>query len=312
VSKEADLVSASHTRPSRLYLPKLEPSPATILEHLLARFPQVHPTIWRARISRGLVTLSDGATLREDSPYRHGITVFYRKEVPSEPASMEEALVIYRDENILVVDKPHGMPVTPAGEHFERSLLVHLQKSTGLADLAPMHRLDRETAGVVLFTIKPDARSHYHRLFAEGIEREYLAVAPIIDAPDRKHWRVENRMESGDPWFRQRIVDGPINAITEIELRDVREGVGLFRLVPESGRKHQLRVHMASIGFPIVGDPFYPHIRARQSGDPPLQLLARRLTFTDPLSRVLRSFTSVRKLRWLQADTEDCGNIQHL
>ena len=106
--------------------------------------------------------------------------------------------------------------------------------------------------------------------------------------------------------------NGPANAVTEIELRDAREGVGLFRLVPESGRKHQLRVHMASIGFPIVGDPFYPQIRQRQSGDPPLQLLARRLTFTDPLCGVPRSFTSARKLRWLLADTEDCGNIQHL
>src|SRR5206468_540584 len=101
------------------------------------------------------------------------------------------------------------------------SLLVHLQKRTGLADLAPMHRLDRETAGVVLFTIRSAARAHYHRLFAEGtIAREYFALAHISDAPARKHWRVENRMESGDPWFRQRIVEGPANAITEIELRD--------------------------------------------------------------------------------------------
>jgi tRNA pseudouridine32 synthase/23S rRNA pseudouridine746 synthase len=303
VSNEPDLAGGPHTRPSRLYLPKLEPRPATILEHLIARFPQVHPTIWRARISRGLVTLSDGTRLREDSSYRHGVTVFYRKEVPSEPAPIEEALVIYRDEDILVADKPPGMPVTPAGEHVDRSLLVHLQKRTGLADLAPMHRLDRETSGVVLFNMKPAARGHYHRLFAEGIiEREYLALAHIIDAPDRKHWRVENRMESGDPWFRQRIVEGQANAITEIELHDVREGAGLFRLVPESGRKHQLRVHMASIGFPIVGDPFYPQIRERQCGDPPLQLLARRLTFTDPLSGLLRSFTSVRNLEWPVTD----------
>ena len=227
VSNESDVGGGSHTRRSRLYLPKFESGPTTILDYLLARFPQVHPTIWRGRISRGLVTLSDGTTLKEDSPYRHGITVFYQKEVPSEPASLEEAIIIHRDEDILVADKPHGMPVTPAGEHVERSLVVRLQKSTGLADLAPMHRLDRETAGVVLFTTKPAARGHYHRLFADGIEREYLAVGHILAAPDRKHWRVENRMESGDPWFRQRIVDGPANAITEIELLDMREGVGL-------------------------------------------------------------------------------------
>ena len=129
-------------------------------------------------MAQGQVTLSDGMPLREDSPYHHGLTVFYRKEVPSEPPPAEQPLVVYRDDEILIVDKPHGMPVTPSGNHVERSLLVCLQRSTGLPDLAPMHRLDRDTAGLVLFTIKPSARAHYHRLFAEGrVEREYLAVA---------------------------------------------------------------------------------------------------------------------------------------
>ena len=105
-------------------------------------------------------------------------------------------------------------------------------------------------------------------------------------------------MESGEPWYRQRIVDGPANAITDIELLDVRGSAGLFRLVPESGRKHQLRVHMVSIGFPIVGDPFYPKVREKRDGDPPLQLLANRLAFIDPLSGAPRSFTSVRRLRF--------------
>src|SRR5207244_12245077 len=111
----------------------------------LFRSPQVQPLVWRARVSRGLVTLSDGSTLREDSPYRHGIFVFYRKEVPSEPEPREEALVIYRDKNILIVDKPHGMPVTPAGQHPERSLFVRLERSTDLSSLAPLHLLDQET-----------------------------------------------------------------------------------------------------------------------------------------------------------------------
>ena len=106
-------------------------------------------------------------------------------------------------------------------------------------------------------------------------------------------------------------MDRPTRSLT-LNCATCEKALGFFRLVPESGRKHQLRVHMASIGFPIVGDPFYPQIRERQSGDPPLQLLARRLAFTDPLSGVLRSFTSVRRLRWFPADTEDCGNIQHL
>jgi len=179
------------TRPSRLVLLKLETPPATIFEHLLSRFPQVQPNVWRDRMSRGLVTLSDGTPLREDSPYRHGITVFYRKEVPSEPEAREEAFIIYRDENILIVDKPHGMPVTPVGQYVERSLLVRLQRSTGLSTLAPMHRLDQETAGLLLLTVKTAIRGCYHRLFAERlIEREYLAIARIMDPPAQNHWCV--------------------------------------------------------------------------------------------------------------------------
>src|ERR1700741_5151572 len=146
------------TRPSRLYLPKFDPAPATIFESLLARFPQVDAAVWRARVSQGLVTLSDGTTLRQDSPYRHGIFVFYRKEVASEPPPLEEPQIVYRDDHILVVDKPHGMPVTPSGQHVERSLVVLLQRRTGLPDVAPIHRLDHETAGLVLCAIKPEAR----------------------------------------------------------------------------------------------------------------------------------------------------------
>ena len=151
------------TRPSRLYLPKFDPPPPTIFEYLLARFPQIDAAIWRVRVSQGLVTLSDGTTIREDSPYRHGVSVFYRKEVASEPPALEEAQIVYRDDDILVVDKPHGMPVTPSGQEVERSLFVRLQRSTGLPDLAPMHRLDRETAGLVLFAIQPAGRKRNRR-----------------------------------------------------------------------------------------------------------------------------------------------------
>lgn len=289
--------AAMLTRPSRLYLPKFDSAPQTVFEYLLARFPQVKASIWRERVSQGLITLSDGTTLEEYSPYRHGMTVFYRKEVPSEPASLEEPPIVYCDDEILVVDKPHGIPVTPAGQYVERSLFVRLQRITGLPDLEPIHRLDRETAGLLLFTIKADARAHYHRLFAEGrIEREYVAVAYVHAQLRETHWHIENRMEPGEPWYRQRIVEGQINSITEIELVDLRAGLGRFRLFPKTGKKHQLRVHMASIGCPIVGDPFYPAIKEKRDGDAPLQLLAKRLTFVDPLTGVARSFTSARTL----------------
>ena len=285
------------TRPSRLYLPKFDSAPATILEYLLVRFPRVNAAIWRERVANGLITLSDGTTLEEHSPYRHGMTVFYRKQVPSEPAPIEEPVIVYRDDEILVADKPHGMQVTPSGQHIERSLFIRLQRITGCPDLAPVHRLDRDTAGLVLFTIKLQARRHYHRLFSEGrIEREYLAVAHIGAPLKETRWRIENRIEPGEPWFRQQIVEGSINAITEIEVADLGAGLGLFRLFPKTGKQHQLRVHMASIGCPIAGDPVYPAITKRQGGDPPLQLLAKRLEFVDPLTGAGRKFTSSRTL----------------
>jgi tRNA pseudouridine32 synthase/23S rRNA pseudouridine746 synthase len=285
------------TRPSRLYLPKFVGSPKTIFEYLIARFPQVNAAVWHERVSKGLVTLSDGTKLNEQSAYRHGLTVFYRKHVPSEPPLLEEPLIVYRDDEIIVVDKPHGIPVTPCGQHIERSLFIRLQRITELPDLAPVHRLDLDTAGLVLFTVRAATRAHYHRLFAEGrIEREYLAIAHVDSQPNRTHWCIENRVEAGEPWFLQRISDGQVNAITEIEWLDSASGLGHFRLFPKTGKRHQLRLQMASIGFPIVGDRLYPMIRKKHDGEPPLQLLAKRLTFIDPLSGAPRSFTSPRNL----------------
>ena len=282
---------------SRLYLRQLDTPPGTILDHLVLCFPHVPRSAWQDRIARGLVLVSGGTAITEDSPYRAGLTVFYEREVSNESPALEEEVIIYRNSEIIVADKPHGMPVTPAGQYVERCLLIRLQKSTGVGTIAPMHRLDMDTAGLVLFTLNEGTRGRYHQLFAERrIEREYLAVAQVADAPLQRQWRVENRMEAGTPWYRRRIVGGPVNAITEIELLEQRGGLGLFRLRPDTGKKHQLRVHMASIGFPIAGDSLYPTIREKPDCDTPLQLLARRLSFLDPMSGEPLSFTSLRQL----------------
>jgi tRNA pseudouridine32 synthase/23S rRNA pseudouridine746 synthase len=171
-----------------------------------------------------------------------------------------------------------------------------------LNTLTPVHRLDRETAGLVLFTIREELRDTYHRLFSERlIEREYHAIATLRSSTEPKQWRPETRMEAGEPWYRRRIVEGSqseANAITHIECVEAQKKVGFFRLRPETGKKHQLRVHMATLGFPIVGDLLYPEVRERQEGDPPLQLLARRLSFKDPQSGESRSFISSQKLLW--------------
>jgi len=287
---------------SRLHLPKLEPAPKTILEHLIARFPHIDAQTWRERVAAGKVTLDDGAPLTAESPYRHGVTVLYSREVAMEPPASGEDTVLYQDDNILVADKPHGMVVTPSGNHVERSLLARLQSRSGMKTLAPVHRLDRETAGIVLFAIHPEARASYHELFSgRTVEREYLAVAKLGNAEVRKEWHVRNRLEEGEPWYRRRISESngaEPNAITRIELLEERNGLGRFRLLPETGKKHQLRVHMASIGCPIVGDLLYPDVRNADEPGPPLQLLAYRLSFIDPLSGEPRSFTSAQELLW--------------
>ena len=284
---------------SRIYLPKLESPPTTILGHLALLFPQVSGAAWRDRAARGLVTTGDGVKIREDSPYAHGLTVFYMKEVQSEPEPLEIERILFQDDEILAADKPHGMTVTPAGDHVARSMLYRLQERTRLDSLVPLHRIDRDTAGLVLFGIKAGSRARYHELFAKKeIQREYFAVAHVADVPDQKHWRVENRLGAGTPWFRRQILnDGPINASTEIELLEARDGIGLFRLKPVTGKKHQLRVHMASIGFPILGDALYPEMRNQEPSDPPMQLLACRLTFIDPLTGIQREFKSERRLQ---------------
>jgi tRNA pseudouridine32 synthase/23S rRNA pseudouridine746 synthase len=287
---------------SRLHLPKLDPSPKTILEYLIEHFPHIPAQTWRDRVANGKVTLDDGTTLTTDTSYRHGVTVLYSREIEQEPVADVEETILFQDANILVADKPHGMVVTPSGDHVERSLLARLQNSSGLQKLAPVHRLDRETAGVVLFTINAESRARYHELFSSRtVQREYLAVAKVDGAGMQKVWDIRNRLEEGEPWYRRRIEErsgAEPNAITRIELLESRNGLGLFRLLPETGKKHQLRVHMASIGGRIVGDLLYPEIREHNERDSPLQLLAERLSVIDPLSGEPRSFTSVRELLW--------------
>jgi tRNA pseudouridine32 synthase/23S rRNA pseudouridine746 synthase len=206
--------------------------------------------------------------------------------------------VLFHNSEILVADQPHGMPVTPAGSYLQRSLLYRLRKATGIGEIAPLHRLDRDTAGLVLFSLNPATRAAYHQLFAtKELFKEYMAISHLKAPVLQRQWLVQNRIGRGEPWFRQQIIDGPVNAVTEIELLDIQEGRGLFRLKPQTGKKHQLRLHMASIEAPIEGDKLYPCL-LQEAELPRLQLLAHRLAFVDPLDRKARELTSQRTLAW--------------
>ncbi len=252
---------------------------------------------WTERVERGAVTFADGRVVTAATPYRHGETVLYRREVPIEPPVAESETILFEDAHILVADKPHGMVVNPAGNDLERSLLVRLQRRTRNPELAPMHRLDRDTAGVILFSVEGKTRGAYHQMFPEGrVEKEYQAVAYRHGESDDGPWEVANRLATSTPWYRQQVVPGPVNAVTRIELVERGAEAGLFRVRPVTGKQHQIRVHMAGLGFPIVGDALYPAERQRPVADGPMQLLARRLAFVDPISGERREFESSRRL----------------
>ncbi|GAA5069739.1 pseudouridine synthase [Lysobacter panacisoli] len=266
----------------------------TVLDCLCERFPAVARSQWLARMARGRVIDNAGNRLTPETPYRVGLEVHYYREVADEPLIPFDEVILHADADLLVADKPHFLPVAPAGAHVHETLLGRLIRRTGNHALAPLHRIDRDTAGLVLFSTNPDTRARYQALFPERrIEKGYEAIAPAL--PDVGFPCVHSsRMVAGAPFFRMQESDGPANSETRIDVVARGEVHWRYALTPLTGRKHQLRVHMAAMGAPIVNDAIYPSLLHRATGDysAPLQLLAKRLSFIDPLSGIERSFTS--------------------
>jgi tRNA pseudouridine32 synthase/23S rRNA pseudouridine746 synthase len=208
--------------------------------------------------------------------------------------------VLHVDARIVVVDKPHFLATTPRGAHVKESVLVRLRGSLGLPDLAPSHRLDRLTAGVLVFTAHRDHRAAYAGLFqTRKVYKAYEALAlfdPTLEFPRRVSCRIEKRRGS----LQAEVVAGEPNSETLIELLEARGQLARYRLTPATGKTHQLRVHMAALGLPILGDPLYPRILDLEPDDfsAPLQLVARRLSFTDPIDQTARDYTSGFALEW--------------
>ena len=276
--------------PSRLQLPPGDwPS---LLDGLCARFPRIDRAQWADRFARGRVQDAQGRALAPDHAWQVGLEIVYFREVADEPVIPFAEAIVHQDAHLLVADKPHFLPVTPAGGYVRETLLARLVARTGNRDLVPLHRLDRLTAGLVLFSTLPDTRDAYQRLFRERrIEKVYEALAPPLPQrafPLERH----TRLVPGEPFFRMAEVPGGPNARTRIEVIEAAGPVWRYRLHPVTGRKHQLRVHMAGLGAPILGDDLYPELLVDAPADAPLQLLAKELTFDDPLSGQRRTFTS--------------------
>ena len=287
--------TAPVNRASTVHLPPGEW--ACVLDALCARFAVIGREQWLDRIARGRVLDAQGVAITPHTPYRAGLRIHYYREVVDEAPIPFIESVLHVDEHLLVVDKPHFLPVTPAGGFVEQCLLQRLIRR-GHADPVPLHRIDRLTAGLVLFSINPASRAAYQALFRErAIVKRYEALAaslPGLAFPLRRC----SRIVAGEPFFRMREVDGAANSETRIEVLARSDDHWRYALYPRTGKKHQLRVQMAALGAPIRHDPWYPQLADRAADDyrRPLQLLAHSLAFVDPLSGQPRRFESALRL----------------
>ncbi|WP_073693499.1 pseudouridine synthase [Mycobacterium sp. ST-F2] len=247
-----------------------------------------------AKVLAGEVVCADGSVVDEATELPAGAFIYWYRDLPDEVAVPFDVPVLYRDENIVVVDKPHFLATMPRGGHVVQTALVRLRRALGLWELSPAHRLDRLTAGVLVFTARREVRGAYQTMFASGlVSKTYLArsSAGTLAEPVELRNRIMKRRGS-----LQAVVEpGEVNAVTVVE----PVGDGLFRLTPATGRTHQLRVHMNSLGLPIDGDPLYPTVLDVPAGDfsTPLQLLAHRLAFVDPVTGAEREFVSGREFQ---------------
>lgn len=248
----------------------------------------------RAKVLAGEVVDAGGAPVNGSTVLPAGSVVYLYRDLPDEIEVPFDIPVLYRDDNILVVDKPHFLATMPRGRHVAQTALVRLRRDLDLPELSPAHRLDRLTAGVLLFTVRREVRGDYQTLFARGeVAKTYLArssVEPGLGAPQG----ICNRIVKHRGVLQASVEPGEPNAETLVEPL----GEGRYRLTPRTGRTHQLRVHMAGLGVPIDNDPLYPCVNSDEPEEfaRPLRLLATRLEFTDPTKGRLFRFDSDRAM----------------
>ena len=287
-------------------LPAVRPgaSPwASVLDFLDHRLPLVGRAKWCQRLANGDVLDENAQAIGPDAPYRGGTRLYYYRALDAEVEVPFQATVLHQDAHLLVADKPHFLPVTPGGRYVQQSLLVRLKQATGIETLSPIHRIDRETAGLVLFAVQAQDRAAYQALFRErSVHKVYEAMAPFDAAVPLPQVRCSRIVEEEGAFFRMNEVAGEANSETRIALLEQRGAWARYRLEPVTGKRHQLRVHMAALGLPLAGDQFYPSVRrgpgeAEDFADP-LRLLARSIAFTDPVTGQARRFESGLSLDW--------------
>ncbi|MEU2560685.1 pseudouridine synthase [Streptomyces longispororuber] len=272
---------------------------ATVRDHLVARLA-AGPGVVDRMLREGRIVGADGAPLSPATPYAAGLYVWFHRDLPAEPRVPGDLHVVYRDEHIVVADKPHFLATMPRGTHVAETALARLRARLGIPALSAAHRLDRLTAGLLLFTVRPEERGAYQTLFRDRrVRKEYEAVAaydPDVPLPRtvRSHLVKDRGVLAA-----YEVPGAAPNSESRVELLAHDGRLGRYRLLPRTGRTHQLRVHMNALGLPLLGDPLYPVVRGPVAPDDfrrPLQLLARALEFTDPVTGTAHRFVSGRTL----------------
>ena len=276
----------------------------TITDFLVEHFTSISRETWLARMASGHVVDEFGALVTPGRPYPASsggtVRVYYYRDVPDEQVIPFLETVLFQDEHLVVADKPHFLPVTPSGNYLQETLLVRLKNRLNIDSLVPIHRIDRETAGLVMFSVRSADRDAYGSLFRKHtVQKHYEAIAPWqpdIDFPLSR----KSRIVEDQPFFRQRETQGEPNSETHIDVIKKIGDLAHYALSPVTGKKHQLRVHMNALGLPIFNDRMYPPVAHTPDDDyaTPLQLLAKSIAFVDPVTGQARQFHSQRALAW--------------
>ena len=284
--------------PSKVFVNNTGKSYVYLIDFLTEKFPQISKSEWVARMDQGLVLDEAGTPQSSQALCLNNAFIYYYRSLESEEVIPFQEMIVYEDDHLLIADKPHFLPVTPAGHYLQETLLIRLKNKTGLHDLTPIHRIDRETAGLVAFSKRVEDRNRYQSLLRDRkIKKSYEAIAPYQEhLKDQFPIERISRIEESDIFIQMQEVPGEPNSDSIIYLLEVSEPWAKYRLELGSGKKHQLRVHMHALGMPIKNDKIYPNIiqqpAAGKDYSEPLQLLAKQLSFRDPVTQLEHDFQS--------------------
>ncbi len=294
-------VNSEGVSASRVYLPA-DQTHLNLLAFFVAQFPHISEVEWIDRFHEGLVLDQEGQALKASEAYTPNTHLLYFRRLAREPEIPFEEQILYQDEHILVADKPHFLPVTPSGLYLHQTLLNRLKKKTGIQTLSPIHRIDRDTAGLVIFSVNPSERAQYQNLFRDrAVKKVYEAIAPYSEELEKQlPITYQSRIQESEHFLQMQEVEGEPNSDTYIELIAINKPWAKYRLTPGSGKKHQLRCHLNALNIPMRHDQIYPILTPYREYEldfsRPLQLLAKEIGFIDPINGLKRVFNSPQNL----------------